>query len=77
MSIHEHADLFNVTESLGAFRVHSMGTSAKNQREAKGMFDRLWLPAFAFRFNKDNMGWKMLMKGKNMIYVKIWLIIMM
>lgn len=37
----QHADMFNVTESSGAFRVHSMGTSAKNQRESKGMFDRL------------------------------------
>lgn len=37
----QHTDMFNVTESSGAFRVHSMGTSAKNQREAKGMFDRL------------------------------------
>ncbi len=37
----QHTDLYNVTESVGAFRVHSAGTSAQNQREAKGMFDRL------------------------------------
>ncbi len=37
----QHTDLYNVPESSGAFRVHSMGTSAQNQREAKGMFDRL------------------------------------
>lgn len=35
-----HSDWYNVTDICGHFRIHAAATSAVNQREGKGVFDR-------------------------------------